>query len=81
MEQVFKPTRCLKSALPQGSDRKADKSLESEEHAGTKRKEGRSLNLGFAASVLGGKLEKQQRRCLEWEQERVWKIVDTKQRY
>jgi len=81
MEKVFKPTRCLKSALPQGSDRKADESSESEEHAGTKRKEGRSLNLGFAASVLGGKSEKQQRRCLEWEQERVWTIVDTKQRY
>ena len=81
MEKVFKPTRCLKSALPQGSDRKADESSESEEHAATKRKEGRSLNLGFAASVLGGKTEKQQRRCLEWEQERVWTIVDTKQRY
>ena len=81
MEKVFKPTRCLKSVLPQGSDRKVDESSESEEHAGTKRKEGRSLNLGFAASVLGGKSEKQQRRCLEWEQERVWKIVDTKQRY
>jgi len=70
MEKVFKPTKCTKFV----GDRRTKEEVE-----GASKREGRHLNLGLAAVL--GRSARQQRRCLEWEQEERWQIVDTKQSY
>jgi len=70
MEKVFKPTKCTKFV----GDRRTKEEVE-----GASEREGRHLNLGLAAVL--GRSARQQRRCLEWEQEERWQIVDTKQSY
>ena len=75
MEKVFKPTRCTKSV----GDRRTQEEVDAASERGENKREGRNLNLGLAAVL--GRSGKQQRRCLEWEQEERWQIVDTKQPY
>jgi len=76
MEKVFKPTKCTKLVGERRTKGEVEAVSERRETVGNER-EGRHLDLGLAA-VLG---KKQQRRCLEWEQEERWQIVGTKQRY
>ena len=78
MEKVFKPTKCTKSVGDRRTQEEVETASERGENVGNKR-EGRHLNLGLAAVL--GRSGKQQRRCLEWEQEERWQIVDCKQGY
>ena len=79
MEKVFVPTRCTKSTGKRGTEEEVESAgSERGENIGNERR-GRHLNLGLAAVL--GRSAKQQRRCLEWEQEERWQIVDTKQRF
>jgi len=77
MEKVFKPTKCTKVVEERRRKEEIETESERRENVGSER-QGRHLNLGLAA-VLGRSGKK--RRCLEWEQEERWQIVDTKQQY
>ena len=77
MEKVFKPTKCTKLVEERRGKEEIEAESERRENVGNER-QGRHLNLGLAA-VLGRSGKK--RRCLEWEQEERWQIVDTKQQY
>jgi len=78
MEKVFKPTKCTKFVGDRRTIEEVKGSFKREGSVGIER-EGRHLNLGLAAVL--GRSGRQQRRCLEWEQEERWQIVDTKQPY
>ena len=79
MEKVFKPTKCTKSVGDRRTQEEVETASERGENVGGNEREGRHLNLGLAAVL--GRSGKKQRRCLEWEQEERWQIVDTKQGY
>merc|ERR1719382_520607 len=72
MEKVFKPTKCTKSVDDRRTIEEVKGSFKREGSVGIER-EGRHLNLGLAAVL--GRSARQQRRCLEWEQEERWQIV------
>ena len=78
MEKVFKPTRCTKSTERKGPEGELDVEEESKRRENNER-EGRHLNFGLSAVL--GRSRKKKRRCLEWEQEQRWQIVETKQRF
>jgi len=79
MEKVFKPTKCTKSVGDRRTQEEVETASERGENVGGNEREGRHLNLGLAAVL--GRSGKKQRRCLEWEQEERWQIVDCKQGY
>jgi len=79
MEKVFVPTRCTKSTGKRGTEEEVESAGSERGDNISNERRGRHLNLGLAAVL--GRSAKQQRRCLEWEQEERWQIVDTKQRF
>ena len=78
MEKVFKPTRCTKSTERKGPEGELEVEEDSKGKENNER-EGRHLNFGLSAVLA--RSTKKKRRCLEWEQEQRWQIVETKQRF